>query len=148
MHLPHPLAADWARHLAEGRRRSPHTVRAYHAAADRLFAFLQRHHGEPATAATLAGLTAADLRAFLAHRRGEGLGNASAARELSAVRGFLDWAGAPAPRLKGPKVARGVPRPIAPADVIALAGEVADEAAAPWLAARDWALLLLLYGAG
>ena len=38
----------------------------------------------------------AELRAFLAYRRGEGLGNASAARELSAVRGFLAWAGAPA----------------------------------------------------
>ena len=146
--LPHPLATAWARHLADGRRRSPHTVRAYHAAADRLLAFLQRHHGGPVTAATLRALSAADLRAFLAHRRGEGLGNASAARELSAVRGFLDWAGAAPPRLKGPKVARGVPRPIAPAEVIALAGEVADEAAAPWLASRNWALLLLLYGAG
>lgn len=148
MHAPHPLAADWARYLAEGRRRSAHTVRAYHAVAARLLSFLQWHHGEPATAASLRALTAADLRAFLAHRRGEGIGNASAARELSAVRGFLDWAGAAAPRLRGPKVARGVPRPVAPADVVALAEEVAEEAREPWIADRDWALLLLLYGAG
>ncbi len=57
-------------------------------------------------------------------------------------------AGADAPRLRGPKVAKGVPRPVAPADVLALAGEVADEASAPWIGARDWAVLLLLYGAG
>ena len=148
MHLPHPLAADWARHLADGRRRSAHTVRAYHAVADRLLSFLQRHHGDAATVATLKALTAADLRAFLAYRRGEGIGNASAARELSAVRGFLDWAGANAPRLKGPKVARGVPRPVGPADVVALAEEVADDAREPWIGMRDLALLLLLYGAG
>ncbi len=34
----------------------------------------------------------AELRAFLSARRAEGLGNASAARELSAVRGFLSFA--------------------------------------------------------
>ena len=147
-----PLAAAWVQHLAHGRRRSPHTVRAYQAGAERLLGFLQRHWGEAPTRARLREIDAADLRAFLAHRRGEGIGNASAARELSAVRGFLAWAGhetgSGAPRLRGPKVAKGVPRPVAPADVIALAGEVADDAAEPWIGARDWALLLLLYGAG
>lgn len=146
--MTHPLVLAWSRHLADGRRRSPHTVRAYAGAAERLVAFLGRHRGEAATAATLADIDVADLRAFLAHRRVEGIGNASAARELSAVRGFLAWAGEGAPRLKGPKVAKGVPRPVAPADVIALAEEVADDASAPWIAARDWALLLLLYGGG
>lgn len=142
------LASAYARHLADGRRRSPHTVRAYQAGAERLLAFLGRHWGEAPTLVRLARVETADLRAFLAYRRGDGIGNASAARELSAVRGFLAWAGEAAPRVKGPKVAKGVPRPVAPADVLALAGEVAEDAAAPWIGARDWALLLLLYGAG
>ncbi len=146
--LPHPLAADWAAHLTRDRRRSAHTVRAYHATADRLLAFLTRHWGGDVDATRLATIEAADLRAYLAHRRGAGLGNASAARELSAVRGFLAWAGTAAPRLRGPRVAKGIPRPVAPADVIALAEEVADEAREPWIAARDWAVLLLLYGGG
>ncbi|WP_294212100.1 tyrosine recombinase XerC, partial [uncultured Sphingomonas sp.] len=126
------------------------TVRAYRASAERLVAFLQAHWGERPTAAALARLSAADLRAFLAARRGEGLGNASAARELSAVRGFLAFVAPDAamPRLRGPRVKPGVPRPIAPDEVMALAGEVADEAAEPWVGARDWAVLLLLYGAG
>ena len=64
------------------------------------------------------------------------------------MRAFLAFAGADAPRLKGPKVKKGVPRPVAPAEALALAGEVADEARLPWVGARDWALLLLLYGAG
>ena len=146
--LPHPLAADWAAHLARDRRRSAHTVRAYHATADRLLAFLAGHWGEAIGPARLGRIEATDLRAYLAHRRAAGLGNASAARELSAVRGFLVWAGGATPRLRGPRVAKGIPRPVAPADVIALAEEVADDAREPWIAARDWALLLLLYGAG
>jgi len=140
----------WANHLVRDRRRSVHTVRAYRASAERLTAFLREHWGERVDRATLAKATAADLRAYLAYRRGEGLGNASAARELSAVRGFLAWANAEAaaPRLRGPRVKAGVPRPVSPAEAIALAQEVADDAAEPWIGARDWAVLLLLYGAG
>lgn len=143
-----PLPAAWAAHLTRDRRRSAHTVRAYQATAERLMRFLERHRGEQVDRDALRTITASDLRAFLAQRRSEGLVNTSAARELSAVRGFLAWAGADAPRLTGPRVKKGVPRPIAPDEVIALAEEVADEARAPWIAARDWALLLLLYGAG
>lgn len=144
----HPLPAAFAAHLARDRRRSAHTVRAYQATAERLMRFLEQHRGEAVERDALGSVTASDLRAFLAQRRSDGLGNASAARELSAVRGFLAWAGAEAPRLKGPRVKVGVPRPIAPDEVVALAEEVADDARAPWIAARDWALLLLLYGAG
>src|SRR5207244_522154 len=43
---------------------------------------------------------------------------------------------------------KGVPRPISPADAVALAEEVAEDAAEPWIGARDWAILMLLYGAG
>ena len=141
---------QWAAHLARDRRRSVHTVRAYQATAERLTAFLQAHWGARVDATALARVTSADLRAFLAMRRAEGLGNASAARELSAVRGFLAFAApeAEAPRLRGPRVKKGVPRPISPDEVLALAGAVADDAAEPWIGARDWAVLLLLYGAG
>lgn len=144
------LAAGFARHLARDRRRSLHTVRAYRATAERLTTFLTRHWGGPADADALAAITRADLRAYLAHRRGEGLANASAARELSAVRGFLNWAtgDAATPRLRGPRVKKGVPRPISPDEVVALAEEVAEDATEPWIAARDWAVLMLLYGAG
>ena len=142
------LPARYAEHLARDRRRSVHTVRAYQATAERLVAFLQRHWGGAVDGARLGEVGVADLRAFLAARRGDGLTNASAARELSAVRGFLGWAGGETPRLRGPRVKRGVPRPVAPAEAVALAQEVADDAAVPWIGARDWAVLLLLYGAG
>ncbi|TPG22313.1 tyrosine recombinase XerC [Sphingomonas koreensis] len=144
------LAADYGRHLARDRRRSAHTVRAYRTTAARLLVFLGGHWGEAPDSAALTKVTAADLRAYLAYRRGQGLGNASAARELSAVRGFLVFAaGADAmPRMKGPRVKKGVPRPISPDEAVALAEDVAESAAEPWIGARDWAVLLLLYGAG
>ncbi len=104
----------FAHHLARDRRRSPHTVRAYAATAERLIAFLQGHWGGRVDAAALGRLSAADLRAFLASRRAEGLGNAGAARELSAVRGFIAFAGGAAPPLRGPRVAKTVPRPVSP----------------------------------
>lgn len=146
-----PLSTEFGLHLARDRRRSEHTVRAYRATAARLVAFLSGHWGGAVDRAGLARVAAGDLRAYLAHRRGDGgLTNASAARELSAVRAFLDWANGAgsAPPLKGPRVKKGVPRPVAPAEAVALAQEVADESDEPWVAARDWAVLLLLYGAG
>ena len=147
-----PLPLLFAAHLARDRRRSAHTVRAYEATAVRLVAFLSGHWGEAATREGLRRASAADLRAYLAHRRAGGLTNASAARELSAVRAFLKFAGdedgADIPRLRGPRVKKGIPRPVSPDEAVALAEEVADDAREPWIAARDLAVLLLLYGAG
>lgn len=142
------LIADYYRHLTVDLRRSDHTVRAYVATAERLTGFLTQHWGEAVDSGTLSRITAADLRAYLAARRGEGLTAASTARELSAIRTFLRFAGIEPPSLKGPRRKRSMPRPQAPADIIALAEDVAEDAAEPWIAARDWAVLLLLYGAG
>lgn len=145
------LCEQWRRHLALDRRRSVHTVRAYVATAERLTTFLEEHRGEAVTVALLRTVEQADLRAFLTARRMDGIGNVSAARELSAVRGFLKFAGgedARVPLLKGPRVKRGLPRPISPDEAVALAGDIAETARKEWIGARDWAVLLLLYGAG
>lgn len=147
----HPLVEAWDRHLSAARRRSVHTVRAYAATASRLVAWLEEMEGREPDAARINALKSADLRAFLAARRAEGIGNASAARELSALRGFLRFVageGAVIPAMRGPRVKPGVPRPISPDEAVALAGEVSDGAREPWIGARDWAVLLLLYGAG
>jgi integrase/recombinase XerC len=141
------IVQSWSDHLRRDRRRSVHTIRAYAATADRLLSFLRVHQGG---APDLSRLEASDLRAFLASRRGDGLTNTSTARELSAVRAFLKFAGGEdaVPRLKGPRVKRTLPRPVSPDDAVSLAQDVAEQAREPWIAARDWAILLLLYGAG
>jgi integrase/recombinase XerC len=153
-HAALDIALRWQQHLERDRRRSAHTVRAYGATAHRLIAFLAEHLGGAVDADALHTLQPSDLRAFLTRRRAAGLGNASAARELSAVRGFLGFAagergGEPSvPRIKGPKIPRSVPRPISPDEVTALALEVEEDASSEWIAARDHAVLMLLYGSG
>ena len=149
------LAFDFSLYLAQQRRRSAHTVRAYRTTAERFIQFLAEHWGAMVDRPALLRVGAADVRAYLAQRRGVsggsgGLTNASAARELSAVRAFLEWANGTgsAPLLKGPRVKKGLPRPVAPAEAVSLASDVAEESDEPWIAARDWAVLLLLYGAG
>nr|AGU10828.1 Phage integrase family [uncultured organism] len=152
-HPAFALSAAWEAHLRRDRRRSDHTLRAYGATARRLIVFLGQHRAGPVDGAALTTIDAPELRAFLAARRGEGIGNASAARELSAVRNFLafiakEHATPLPPRLRGPRVKRGAPRPVAPADAIAIADDADEEASAPWIGLRDKAVLLLLYGAG
>ncbi|MEO6224557.1 MAG: tyrosine-type recombinase/integrase [Sphingomicrobium sp.] len=155
--IDHParaLAARWSDYLQHDRRHSAHTVRAYVATAHRLIAFLGQYRGEAIDGPALLGIAATDMRAFLAQRRAEGLGSSSAARELSGVRAFLKYAaeqqGSPAqlPRTRAPRRPRTLPRPAAPEDAIGLAENAAEAASAPWLGARDLAILLLLYGAG
>lgn len=128
-------------------------MRAYVATAHRFLDFLGRHRGEEIGRFGLLAIPAADLRAFLADRRASGLGAASAAREMSAVRAFLGFAAEEAgvvpqlPRTRAPKRPRTLPRPASPADAMALAEE-AGAASDEWVGARDMAILLLLYGSG
>jgi integrase/recombinase XerC len=147
---PADLLAEWRDHLTLSLRRSKHTVRAYTATAARLLASCE----EP-TWASLARLDAPALRAHLSDRRADGIGNVSAARELSAIRAFLafarDRAGATegaVPRLRGPRIKKGLPRPVTPDEAVHLAETVAADAAEDWIGLRDRAVLLLLYGAG
>lgn len=140
----------WHDHLAQGRRRSPHTVRAYGATAARLLDSL----GDTDWPA-LARIDGPALRRQLADRRAEGLSNVSAARELSALKAFLSFAREQAgmadtapPRMRGPRIKKGLPRPVTPDEAVHLAATVDEEAAEPWIGARDRAVLLLMYGAG
>lgn len=140
----------WENHLASERRLSPHTVRAYVRAAERL-----TEATGIVDAAEIARLEAPALRAQLARRRADGLSNRSAARELSALRAFLAFArreagidDAQAPRLRGPRIKRTLPRPVTPDEAMHMAELVGERRAEEWIGLRDRAVLLLLYGAG
>ncbi len=144
------LLDQWEEHLAIGRRRSPHTVRAYVRTAERLVEALGLEEWQSVSA-----VTTRDLRGHLAARRAEGLGNVSAARELSALKGFIAFARdqvdaepGTGPRLRGPRIKKGLPRPITPDEVTGLVQMVADMADEGWTGRRDAAVLLLMYGAG
>ena len=154
------LARDWLAALAHERRASAHTLRAYGDDVERFLQFTREHTGEAVTENTLATLSPADIRAFVTRRRKEGLGAPGVHRALSGVRSFFRYLAReqivdnPAPRaVRTPRLARNLPRPLSERDaerVRKVAAEPAkkDDANAKWIAARDVALLTLLYGAG
>ncbi|MCC6921432.1 MAG: tyrosine recombinase XerC [Alphaproteobacteria bacterium] len=153
------LLAQWLTYLATEKRASPRTVRAYGDDVERYLDFLVAHRGEIPTAETLGALTAADLRAHMAARRGEGLGSRSLARNLASIRAFHRFLerrkavkNAAVMSVAAPKQPKTLPRPLRTEE----ARLTLDEAGAtgrglpglPWERARDEAVLTLLYGAG
>lgn len=148
------LTHAWLASLAHEKRASPHTLRAYGDDTARFLAFLSHHRGGRVTLATLQKLTPADLRAFLTTRRADGLGPQGVQRSIAALRSFYRFLerenladGAAVRAVRSPKLPRTLPRPLSETDA-ARAIEDAGEAEEPWIAARNAALLTLLYGTG
>ena len=164
MSVPLPAAADlttavvdWLGRLADERRLSAHTIAAYRRDLSDFLRFQAEHQGEAPDLAMLARLSVRDLRAWLARRAGESRARTSTARALSVVRVFfrhLEREGvAVSPALalvRGPRIPRGVPRPLSQGQAKAVVDLDARSAGAPpdWVARRDAAVLLLLYGCG
>ena len=152
----------WLEHLAHERRLSPRTLEAYGHIGRLYLTFLERHRGEPQSLADLGRVTAAELRAHMADRRngdgspGSGLNARSLGQTLAAVRGFHDFLDrrceTPAPQLalvRGPRIKPSLPRPVTTDQARGLLNEPDTDAdLEPWEAARDRAVLTLLYGCG
>ena len=150
--------AAWLAHLAHERRASPRTLEAYGFAGRRYLAFLEQHRAERLSATDLGGVTAGEIRAWLAHlRQGDHpLSPRSLSQALSAIRAFhrfldlrCDIPNAAVALVKGPRVKPGAPRPVTEDQAIGMIAEPGlDPDRESWEAARDQAVLTLLYGCG
>jgi integrase/recombinase XerC len=152
------LEAALAEWLAQGRGRlglAERTVAAYGADLRAFLGFLARHQGGAGGVAALARIAPQDMRAFMAEERARGLSGRSLARRMSAVRGFVGWlaeregcdtSAALSARL--PRLRPRLPRPVSAEAARGLLREVGAAAAEPWIAARDAAVLSLLWGSG
>jgi integrase/recombinase XerC len=146
--------AGWFAHLAGERQSSPHTLAAYERDLRQFLHWLKEAEARPPALADLANLDAKRLRAFMAARRRAGLSSRSLARTMSALRAYFRWLEAEDVghnrailQIALPKVPHGIPKPL----TVAKAAAVVDGAARgelSWLAARDTAVLLLLYCCG
>ena len=153
----------WRAWIADERRLSANTLDGYARDVAGFLTFLAGHLGGAAGLDDLAGLEPADFRAWLARRVSDGLAKSSTARAVSAVRGlfrYLERNGlaenAAIGGLRSPRLPRLLPRPLTAAQ----AGELVEAAGragpregraageAGWLAKRDTAVMLLLYGCG
>ena len=146
---------SWLKMLAKERRLSPLTVEAYERDTRQFLQFLTGHCGGAPGIADIADLRPADLRAYLAARRKDGAGARTLGRGLAGVRSmlrFLERKGqvnaAGAAALRAPKQPKSLPKPLTAADARRVVSEDEQLAEEPWLAARDAAVLTLLYGSG
>jgi len=154
-----PQARDalstWLRHIKALDGAADRTVTAYARDVTGYLSFLALHRGGSEGTATLATLPATDLRAWMAHERARGVSARSLARSLSAVKNFTRWLadrdGVDATTLlsaRGPKYRRKLPRPLTEDGAKAMLDTVADQHPEEWIAARDAAVVTLLYGCG
>lgn len=147
--------ASWQRDLGAVRRLAQRTLSAYLSDLGQFFTFLSAHTGGEVGMATLRALRAADIRAFLAARRNDNIGSRSLARELSAIKSFFGYleregilSSEALATIRTPKQPRSLPKALTVMEARATIDTVDELEDTPWIAARDMAVISLLYGAG
>lgn len=147
--------AAWLRDLGSVRRLAPKTLEAYGRDIGQFMGFLAGHMGGPVSLQALRDMRGADIRAFMAQRREESLGSRSLARVLSALRSFfrfLEREGTLVTEafnvVRTPKIPRSLPKALSVVEAKRTIEATDEMEERPWVAARDMAVISLLYGAG
>lgn len=146
---------DWLGYLAGEKRYSPKTLESYGRDVSAFLNFQFAHRGTRLTLRHLGDLKATDFRAWLADRRRDGVSARSLARFLSSVRSFYRYlekrrgvACSALGLVETPKVPRSLPKPVSADAARQMIAETGARQQPDWVAARDAAVLLLLYGCG
>jgi len=146
---------DWLDYLAGEKRYSPKTVESYGRDVSAFLNFQTAHSGTRLTLDALVDLKATDFRAWLADRRRDGVSARSLARFLSSARSFYRYleqrrglACAAIGLVETPRIPRSLPKPVSVDAAQKMISETGARNMPGWIAARDEAVLLLLYGCG
>ncbi|ETX30908.1 tyrosine recombinase XerC [Roseivivax isoporae] len=154
-----PQARDaleaWLAQLSAVRGAAAATIRAYRADVVDFIAFMAVHRGGTEGLGPLMQVDVRDMRAWMAHARGQGASGRSLARKLSAVKSFYRWLaereGVEATAVlsaRAPRFDRKLPRPLSEEAARAMIDRVELQSETGWIAARDAAVVTLLYGCG
>lgn len=134
---------------------SENTIEAYGRDVAGFLAFMTEHHGETQGLGALSRIDTSDMRSWMAFTRSQDVGPRSLARKLSAVKTFYRWLSeregfAPTAVLaiRAPKFQRKLPRPLSPEAASEVIETLDLQSQTPWIAARDQAVVTLLYGCG
>ena len=145
----------WLDHLRAVEGLAAHTLAAYQSDLTGFLCFMTRHLGGEIGTALLARLSVSDMRAWMAHERDRGVSARSLARALSAVKNFAGWMAerdhvdaSAILATRAPKYRRKLPRPLSEDAAVAVIERVDLQSEEPWIAARDVAVVTLLYGCG
>jgi len=146
---------DWLAGQKALKGASENTLDAYARDVAGFLAFMTEHHGQTQGLAALARITTADMRAWMAFTRGQDVGPRSLARKLSAVKSFYRWLSeregfepTAVLSIRAPKFQRKLPRPLSPEAASEVIETLEMQSLSPWIAARDQAVVTLLYGCG
>ena len=147
--------SDWLAHLRAIKGASDNTLTAYQGDVVDWLAFITHHKSEPQGLRALSRILVTDMRAWMAHTRSDGVGARSMARKLSAVKAFYRWLaeqeGFEATAVlstRAPKFQKKLPRPLAEDAARSLLDAIELQSEKPWVAARDVAVVTLLWGCG
>ncbi|MBW6418459.1 tyrosine recombinase XerC [Celeribacter sp. PS-C1] len=147
--------ARWLDHERALKSASENTLTAYARDVSGWLSFLAEHEGGGFGPAQIAKLRITDMRAWMAHERSRGVAPRSLARSLSAVKTFARWLaerdGFDATAIlstRSPKFQKKLPRPLSPDAAKEMLSTVELQHDEPWIAARNVAVVTLLYGCG
>lgn len=147
--------SNWLVSLESERRLSDKTVEAYERDLRQFLHFMTDYLAKPPQIKDLADIRPADLRGFLASRRRDGAGARTLGRGLAGVRSFLRFlekqglANATGARaVRSPKQPKSLPKPLSAQDAMRVTNQDLQMIDEPWLAARNTAVMVLLYGCG
>ena len=146
---------NWLGGLKSTRRLSEHTLDAYERDTRQFLQFMSAYVGHATSLRDLAEMKPITFRSFLARRRTAEAGARTLGRNLAGIRSFLSWlereglanaAGARA--VRAPKQPKSLPKPLGIDQALSVVDEAGMFADEPWIAARNTAVLGLLYGCG
>ncbi len=145
----------WLNWLGDEKRMSAKTLDAYERDVRQFLQYLTGHVGQPPKIADIAALKPLDMRGFLARRREGGAQARTLGRGLAGIRSFVRFlekkglansAGLAATR--SPKQPKTLPKALAASQAMRLTDIGEHLSQEPWIAARDAAVMTLLYGCG
>ena len=156
-----PLAGDlsaaldqWFDFMRHERGYTAPTIEAYERDLRQFLAHLRHDLGHAPCLGDLERLTTKTFRGFMAARRKHGFSSRSLARTMSALRALFRWlenedlaTSRIVRQVSLPKVPHSVPKPLT-IEKAALVVQGSVDDGPDWIAARDTAVLLLLYGSG
>jgi integrase/recombinase XerC len=145
-----PLVKDYLRVLAQERGASVHTLRAYERELHNFASYIAASHGPDQNPESIAHT---EIRAYLGTLYDRGLGKASTARALAAIRSWFKWLARVgrveqnvARLVSTPRLPKVLPRVPSIEQMNRVVDSVGEDAAS-W-PTRDAAILELLYGCG
>lgn len=150
------VISQFLEYIIKTKNYSQHTAIAYETDIHDFIKFYENFNGGDIYINDLARVDTIAFRSWLANRQHRGLSNKSTARALSSVRAFYKFIGKShnikndaVGLISSPKIPRKLSKAIEASDVENMSDAIkALDADEPWIAARDWALIVLIFGCG